>query len=273
MGNLNKLVFGDIDSGSYGVFISGEGAYNSPRRRGESVLIPGRNGALFFDEGAFENISVIYQAFVAAGNAHTFGLKMRELRSMFGSKKGYQRLEDTYHPDEFRLGIFREGVTTEPTTYNTAGRFNLEFDCKPQRFLVSGEQTFVFSENGILTNPTPFESSPIIRVVGNGTVAIGPYQFTVFGSTSTITIDSEVMEVYLAPSGQLYPLEEEGGEDILTELNVVIEVANGYLTPQNMTNYISFKNSLMPKIPPGEVRIGMTSGIEGLEIIPRWWVL
>ena len=273
MGLLNKLTFGDINTGEYGVFISGEGAFNSPRRRGESVLIPGRNGALFFDENAFENITVIYPAFVATGNMYTFGQKMRKLRSMLGSKSGYQRLQDTYHPDEFRLGIFREGVTTEPTRYNTAGQFNIEFDCKPQRFLVSGEQSYMFGRNGVLENPTPFEASPIIKVSGNGTVVIGPYHFTVTGSNDIITIDTEIMEVYLAPTSEIYPLEEENDVDLVTELNVLIEVANGYTTPQNMTSYISFKNSLMPKLPPGEVRIGMTGGIDGIEIIPRWWVL
>lgn len=272
MGLLNKLTFGDIDTGEYGVFISGEGAFNSPRRRGESVLIPGRNGALYFDEKVFENITVIYPAFVATGNKVTWREKMRALRTFLGSKSGYQRLQDTYHPDEFRLGMFLEGVTTEPTIYNTAGQFDIAFDCKPQRFLISGEQAYQFDAAGILTNPTPFESDPIIRVAGNGSVAIGDYIFTVSNNPGVITIDSEIMETFL-PAAEVYPMTDENDEVVTEELNIIIELANGFITPQNMSDKVSYKDSLMPRIPPGEVRIGMTSGIEGVEIIPRWWVL
>ena len=275
MGNLNKLIFGDVDSGEYGVFISGEGVFNSPRRRGESVSIPGRNGSLFFDEGVFENITVIYPAFVATGGQQEFREKMRALRSALGNTGGYHRLQDTYHPDEFRMGIFQAGVETEPTRYNTSGRFDIEFDCKPQRFLVSGEQSYMFTDDGFLENPTPFESLPIIKVAGTGSVAIGPYQFTVTGNGKVITIDSEIMEAFV-PGGEPFPLTEENDEELLTELNIIIEVTggtSGYHYPQSRNSNVSFLNSLVPKIPPGTVRIGMTSGIQGLEIIPRWWVL
>lgn len=275
MGNLNRFTFGDVNSGDFGIFISGEGVFNSPRRRGETVLIPGRNGALYFDEDSFENITVIYPAFAGTGSQEDFRAKMRNLRSALGNAGGYHKLQDTYHPDEFRLGIFRAGVETDPTRYNTAGQFDLEFDCKPQRFLVSGERSYSFGENGILYNPTPFESLPIIKVAGTGTVAIGPYQFTVTGSGKVITIDSESMEAFVPP-GDIVPLTEEGGEILLTEMNIIIEVvggSSGYNKPQSKNSLISYKDSLVPKIPPGEVNIGMTSGIQGIEIIPRWWVL
>ena len=114
MGLLNKVIFDDVDSSDYGVFISGDGAYNAPARRGEMVTIPGRNGTLFMEEDAFENITVTYPAFIGEDNESAFSDKLRNYRSALSSKKTYCKITDTYHPDEFRLGVFHSGVDTEP---------------------------------------------------------------------------------------------------------------------------------------------------------------
>ena len=163
MGNLNKLIFGDVASGEYGVFISGEGVFNSPRRRGESVSIPGRNGSLFFDEGVFENITVIYPAFVATGGQQEFREKMRALRSALGNTGGYHRLQDTYHPDEYRMAAY--AGPTEPDVYMLeAGKYTLSFLCKPQRWLLSGETTETFTATGSISiHPSSSGSISFIR--------------------------------------------------------------------------------------------------------------
>ena len=151
----------------------------------------------------------------------------------------------------------------------------MKFDCKPQRFLVSGENPVVFTGNGTITNPTDFESSPLIRVTGNGTIAIGEngeYRFIVSNNIGTIWIDSEIMEAYL-PAGTLYPWTDENGEQLDQEIGIGLELMDGAVYPTNMLSYIEFVNSVMPKIPPGEQPVRMSPTITKLEIIPRWWRL
>lgn len=272
MGLLNHLTYDGVDSSDFGVFISGEGVFDAPARRGEMISIPGRNGSLFMDEGVFENITVEYPAFIGTGYEELFRTKLGDLRSALSSRGNYKRLTDTYHTDEFRLGVFREGLEVDPQHITRAGGFTMKFDCKPQRFLVSGEEPQIFTTNGTITNPTDFESSPIIKVTGNGTVAIGPYVFVVSGSSTTITIDADLMETYI-PAGDVYYLTNEQGNNITQEIGINIEVADGYIYPQNMNSFIQFANSSMPKIPPGENVIGMSNTIAMIEIIPRWWRL
>ena len=272
MGLLNHLTYDGVDSSSFGVFISGEGVFDAPARRGEMISIPGRNGSLFMDEGVFENITVEYPAFIGTGYESLFRQKLGDLRSWLSSRGNYKKLTDTYHPDEFRLGVFREGLEVDPQHITRAGEFTMKFDCKPQRFLVSGEDPVVFTGNGTITNPTLFESSPIIKVTGNGSVAIGPYMFVVRNNIWTITIDTEIMDSFL-PAGEIYPLTDENDTNITNELGIIIEVADGYVYPRNMNKYIEFVNSVMPKIPPGEVQILKSNTITRLEIIPRWWRL
>lgn len=275
MGLLNHLTYDGVDSSSFGVFISGDGVFDAPARRGEMISIPGRNGSLFMDEGVFENITVEYPAFIGTGYEDLFRTKLGDLRSWLSSRGNYKRLTDTYHPDEFRLGVFREGLEVDPQHITRAGKFTMKFDCKPQRFLASGETPIVFTSNGTITNPTLFESSPLIRVTGNGTVAIGEngkYRFIVSNNPGTIIIDTEIMEAYL-PAGSLYPWTDEEGVQLDQEIGIGLEFMDGLHEPANMLRYIEFINNIMPKIPTGIVPVRMSSTIRRLEIIPRWWRL
>ena len=275
MGLLNHLTYDGVDSSSFGVFISGDGVFDAPARRGEMISIPGRNGSLFMDEGVFENIEVEYPAFIGTGYEEIFRTKLGDLRSWLTSRGNYKRLTDTYHPDEFRLGVYREGLEVDPQHITRAGKFTLKFDCKPQRFLVSGEISVYFLTNGTIINPTLFASSPLIKVTGNGTVAIGDngkYRFVVSGNTGTIWIDTEIMEAYL-PAGVVYPWTDEGGEQLDQEIGIGLELLEGTEFPINMLGHIEFIDSLMPKLDPGEVPVRMSPTITQLEIIPRWWRL
>jgi len=271
MGLLNHLIFDGVESRDFGVFISGDGAFDAPARRGEMVSIPGRNGSLFMDEGVFENIVVEYPAFIGTGYEAIFRQKLGDLRSALTSRGNYKRLTDTYHPDEFRLGVYREGLEVDPQHITRAGGFTLKFDCKPQRYLVSGEDPIVLTSGALITNPTLFYAKPLLKVIGNGTVKIEPYEFIVTGNDGEIWIDSEIMESYQLVH-TLYDLTDEELNVIQDENGVDIEVSKE-ATPEAMDALIEFVNYVYPQIKPGDVPVWISSGIEELTIIPRWWVL
>lgn len=148
MGNLNYIVFGGVDSRDYGIYISGEGVFNAPERDVEVVNIPGKDGDLLIDRGRFLNIQVTYPGFNFEPDLSTFAERLRAFRAALASQTGYQRLEDSFHPDEFRLASFRSGLDVNPIMYNTASTFDIVFDCKPQRFLKSGEEEITIGEWG-----------------------------------------------------------------------------------------------------------------------------
>lgn len=271
MGLLNYLTFGAVDTRDYGVYIAGDGAYNAPARRGEMVTIPGRNGAVFVGEDSFENIEVTYPAFIGTKDEAVFSTKLRNLRSALSANKTYTRLEDTYHPDEFRLGVFHAGIETDPTYYTRAGAFDLTFDCKPQRFLKSGENPVIFTSSGTIVNPTPFAASPLLKVTGNGVINIGDYQVSISGATVPFWIDTEIMETYI-PASEVYNFTDEENEDIVDEHGFILTFADGYVTPHNMWQYVTFKNHEFPKIQPGSQTVDVV-GLTELIIVPRWWML
>ncbi len=175
----NSLTFGPVNSSDFDIMISGEGVFDAPKKDVEKVSIPGRNGDLIIDRNRYENITVSYPAYYYKDNMYDFKSILDNFRSAMASQRGYQRLEDTFHPDEFRLGMFTDGLEVDPLKYNTVAQFNIDFDCKPQRFLKSGEVPQEFVADGSIYNPTQFEAAPILAVEGRGEIEINGYTINV----------------------------------------------------------------------------------------------
>ena len=180
---FNSLTYGGINSADYGIYISGEGVYNAPERAVELVSVPGRNGAIAIDQGHWENIEVTYPAGVFGSDKTDFATAISSFRNAILSQKGYQRLEDTYHPDEYREGLYISGLEVDPVRMTTAGEFDLVFNCKPQRFLTSGETAITVTSGGTLTNPTPYDAQPLIMAKGYGTITVGGQKIVLTNDT------------------------------------------------------------------------------------------
>ena len=205
---VNYLTFGGIKSSDYGIYISGEGVFDAPKRAVEMVSVPGRNGAIALDQGYYENITVTYPAFNFEGSMSDFKTKLANFRNALASQIGYQRLTDTFHADEYRMALFADGIDIKPIKYNTAAQFEIKFQCKPQRFLTSGETAVAIASGGKLTNPTLYDSSPMLMVKGYGTVSFNGYEVVLDAVTlgnivltpskqnaQTISFDSNLVNV------------------------------------------------------------------------------
>lgn len=171
----HSIIFGGVDSADYGIYIGGEGTFNAPERAIEYKEIPGRNGAFALDLGYWNNIEVKYTAVNYEEDFATFSNRLRAFRNALASKKGYQRLEDTFHPDEYRMAVLSDGLEVKPIMYNTAAQFEIKFNCKPQRYLTNGETEITVSSGDTITNPTPYDASPLLEVEGYGTMTINGY--------------------------------------------------------------------------------------------------
>jgi len=197
---VNRLIYGDIDTADYHIGISGGGTYAAPERDVTRYEIPGRNGDLVVDNGRYKNIEVTYPSFIA----RRFKAEVENFRSALMRKRGYQKIEDTYHPGEYRMGYF--AGMFEPETvgaYNNSARFDLRFSCKPQRFLKSGDM------------PTQF--IPLVRgsTTSGLTTSYIPY---VAGEEITLTLS------YIKPLTIIWRVFDESSTAIYTEEKTV---ANG----------------------------------------------
>ena len=209
---FNSLKFGEVDSADYGIYIDGEGVFNAPARDVEMISVPGRNGDITLDLGRYENITVNYPAGIYGDDQTDFRERFSDFRNAVLSQKGYQRLSDTYHPDEFRMGVYASGLDINPVHYNEAGQFTLSFNCKPQRFLVDGEDEIAVTSGDTIENLTLFDASPLLEVEGYGNINI---------EGQSIDIENGMMGVIELPTeysinGYFYPIDEVETGDNLT---------------------------------------------------------
>lgn len=168
---FKSLTFDGEDSRDYGVYITGQAVFNAPEREVEMISIPGRNGQFALDKGRFENIEVTYPAGIFANTEADFAEAVSNFRNLLCSKRGYVRLQDEYHPDEYRMAIYKSGLELENVALK-AGEFEITFDCKPQRYLTSGESAVTVTNGGVITNPTLFDAQPLLQVNGYGSISI-----------------------------------------------------------------------------------------------------
>lgn len=181
MATITEYVeFNGVKTSDFNVIVSGENTFNAPARVYEMIDIPGRDGQFALDMGRYENIEVSYPcANHEPDDMATFRANLDGLRNAFLSAKGYQRLEDTFHPDEYRMAVYKSGLEAKMVGQAYASQFDLVFDCKPQRFLKSGETAVSVASGGTITNPTAFESKPLLEVFGYGLITVNGYPITI----------------------------------------------------------------------------------------------
>lgn len=219
-------------SRDYDVYLTGDGVFNAPERAVDMVEIPGRNGDYALDQGKFNNISVTYKAGIVDYSESDFADKVSAVRNWLCSKVGYKRLSDDYNPNEYRMAVFKSGVNIEHEDLRT-GTFEITFECKPQRWLTSGETEITATNNGTITNPTLFPSYPLLMLKGYGDVSFNGY---------TISVENVVMGHILLANSKTFSsnytdmvfskLSYETGDTItLAEgtINWGASLINGYL--------------------------------------------
>lgn len=190
------FTFDGKSSFDFNTWISGSGTYSAPERDVQNVSVPGKSGDLIIDNKRFKNIDVTYPAFITKDFERNFD----SLKAFLLSQAGYFRLEDTYHPDYFRMAQFKGPIDPTMRTLNRSGEFELIFNCKPQRYLKSGEQTIEIHPGwdvvATIMNRTLYNATPILRIYGTGSVDINGQIITVTAADEYTDFDCELMNAY-----------------------------------------------------------------------------
>lgn len=204
---FNSLQFDNIDSLDNGIYITGESVYDSPERDVEAIEIAGRSGDYLLDKGRWKNIEVTYHCGCFGDDQNDFANKIRNFRNQLASKRGYKRIVDSYNPAEYRMGTFTNSVEVDAVSMKRAGEFDVVFNCKPQRYLTSGETELTMSRNQTLTNPTMFDASPLLKVNGYGTVGFNGYSIELRNEEMG---EYELLNYGFAQNGGAFTIPSEG---------------------------------------------------------------
>jgi phage-related protein len=232
------IVYGGESSSDYGMVVSEAPAYERPNRKQTIYTVPGRNGAVVFQDDAWEDVVRSYNVWIAEG-VQPLSVKVSAFEAMLNSMKGWQRLEDSFEPDVFRLAYYSGGndFSNKMTQY---GEATINFTCRPERFLKTGEQEVTVINNQKIVNQTRFTAKPLIHIEGSGTVTV-----TIGGDTISASITDYI--------------------------NIDCETMNAYrLAAENKNSDIS---GSFPKIIPGENTVGITGTTTKVTIVPRYFTI
>lgn len=251
---MGIVIFNGVNSASKHVHVTEAPEYVVPEREYENVHIPGRNGDIIVDMGSYQNVTRSYKMSL---DATRNGLDYSKVASAIANwvcpyTDGYMELTDSYDPEHYRLAKYK-GSMNISNIFNKAGEFDLEFDCKPQRYLNSGK-TAVGAGN--VTNPTQQIALPKITISGSsgGTCNIsnsGRY----FGIKLAANVSNLVVDCYE---------EDCYNASTLYNQNNLVTFTTG--SSFNVTSYE------FPKLYPGTNSISVSSGVS-VSIVPNWWEL
>ena len=237
MVHTHQFIYNGQSSRDLGLVLSGEDTWVTPTPELEHISVPGRSGDLLLSNRRYSNVELTYRVGIPRFFAPTYSALMNFLLV----DAGYHRLEDSYHPEVFRLAVMESEVSPHMGARNHSGTFDLTFSCKPQQYLKSGERTTVFTANGSLFNPTRFDAKPLLRVYGTGQLGIGEETITIAANPDYIDLDCETEDAFCGAT--------------------------------NMNAEITLSSGDFPVLRPNSSGIVLGSGITRLEITPRWWRL
>lgn len=218
------------------VYVDASLSFNRPAKDVETFKIPGRNGALVIDNGVWDNVLITYPCYCDTMSAYD------TIVQTLGALKGYQKIACSNDSTHYRMGVPVVPKTPTVKFINNHFYFDLSFNCKPQRFLTSGDTVVTKNASGSISNPSSYDSRPLIRIYGTGTFTINGVGITV-GShgQNYVDVDCEMMDCYYGT----------------TALN----------------SYITFSGNDFPVLSPGSNSFTFGTGITQVKITPRWWEL
>ena len=235
---LNETFYLDgIDARSAGIQLQAPIEFSEAVPVVEAQTIPGRNGDLIWETGSYENRGASASCFCLQKNVEK---AVSSAGRFLMGKKGYRRLETSDDPDHYWMAMV-ENSPQIAMRLRTLAPFEIGFDCKPQRFLKSGENAIIFQEDGSLFNQYGQIALPFITLYGKGAglLTIGNCIVEVKGLDGVLYLDSETQNAY----------------------------------NNNGNQNLNINAPTFPVLDDGEINIAFTGGIERIEIIPRWWEL
>ena len=230
---MNTFTYNGTVSSTYGIFIEHRPVVAFPKRVIESIAVPGRSGNLLFDTGAYDNVTLTYQA-AYKGNVRQVGVDI----ATWLYQHDYLTLTDTYDPSYFRKAVYVSPLNITDII-NVAGRAAITFDCKPQRYLLSGLTAITPSSGDDISNLYQ-PALPTISLTGDGVLTVGSRTVTISGNTGTLVLDSERQTAEVAGNNA----------------NSLITLSDGF-----------------PVLDNGDTTVSWTGTIANVSIVPNWWTL
>lgn len=170
---IGKVNYNGVSSDTLGVFVSGSGSYDAAEYDVTKYEVMGRNGDILIPNNRYKNIEVTYPCFIP----NDFETRVQAVRNWMRSARSYARIEDNYDLLHYRMGIGKGVLKFSPAQQSIGANAQLVFNCKPQRFLKSGEE-----EQDVVRTPYSFTGDTVefetdeVKTLEKAEVTLAPSQ-------------------------------------------------------------------------------------------------
>ena len=183
------FTFNGIDSREMGVIVTAMPETVRAERRIESITVAGRNGSLHTDEGVYESYDRTMECAL---------IKRARLDEITAWLVGSGEMTFSTEPDKvYRVTIANKISIAQ--MMRVFQKFQVILDTQPFKYSVNaaGDALELTAPTTIRNSGTVY-SEPLITVYGSGdiTLTINGADFLMYGVQESITIDSEMMEVF-----------------------------------------------------------------------------
>lgn len=235
------IVYGGEASSDFGIVVAQAPSFERAKRKATTYTVPGRNGAILFQQDAYDDVTRSYEVWLTDKAEKDLVNSVNAFSAWLNSKDGYQRLEDSFEPEVFRLAYYNGGQDIENHMMQY-GRATISFTCRPERFYKNAEAEIEVNNGDEIINPTRFASKPLIHI--------------------EVASDEEVT-VSIGGVGITAQVEDF--------INIDCEQMNAYrLEGENMNTEIS---GTFPVIAPGNNGIAITGTVTKVTIIPKYYTI
>lgn len=189
------FTFKGIDSREMGVIVTAMPETVRAERRIESIIVAGRNGSLHTDEGVYESYDRTMECAL---------IKRARLDEITAWLVGGGEMTFSTEPDKvYRVTIANKISIAQ--MMRVFQKFQVVMDTQPFKYSVNaaGDAVELTAPTTIRNSGTVY-SEPLITVYGSGdiTLTINGADFPLYGVQKSITIDSEMMEVFKEDTNQ-----------------------------------------------------------------------
>lgn len=227
-----SITWNGVSSDTIGVIVEKIPNRYVPTRRFSPQQVAGRNGNILLVDKAFPNVEQEYEVYLSA-ESQGLPSVARACAEWLMGPDGYSELTDSYDTTVYREAYIMGGFDIE-NILNKFGKCTISFSCKPQKYLLSGTSYVTMNSGGTISNPTPFDARPLIKVSGSGEIVVNSKPILILDTVSDFIINCETMEA-----------------DDNTKISCLE----------------------FPVLSGGSNTVTVSSTITALSMIPRWWTL
>ena len=214
-----------------------------PERDQEIQHVPGRNGDIVLSTGSFQNYEQSYSVFFDSKRYGGLEQVMPKVTGWLLGHEGYQKLEDSYFPDFYRMAYY-SGGSEFLSIFNEYGKGTLTFVCAPEKFYKSGSRPMNLSKGIKLKNPSSFKAKPLLYITAT--------------SGGKIYFNDAEIEI----------------TELTTEMYIDVKKHYAYKILDS-GNYMNLNGRIVGKFEDlelgKETTITWNGGITSIKITPYWW--